>query len=96
MALGPEILTVAARSPVLVDGSLGEVVINPDAEDLSSFTTLSERNSLRQSLAASAAAQPAITRDGVAVEVVANIGGLEDAEAAVSLWCAEGVGLFRT
>jgi phosphoenolpyruvate-protein phosphotransferase len=38
---------------------------------------------------------PAITRDGHTVEVVANVGGVEDARSALSHG-AEGIGLFRT
>ena len=85
VALGSEILAVEAGALALVDGSRGEVVIDPDAEALSSFASLSERNSLRQSQAAALASGPAVTLDGVAVEVVANIGSLEDAQSAVNL-----------
>src|SRR5690606_9892898 len=48
-----------------------------------------------QEAAAATAAQPARTTDGHHVEVVANIGGLKDAEAAAESG-AEGVGLLRT
>jgi phosphocarrier protein FPr len=48
-----------------------------------------------QSAARESAAEPAITRDGLRVEVVANIGGLADAEKAIQMG-AEGVGLLRT
>ncbi len=43
----------------------------------------------------SAASQPAQTRDGRTVEIVANIGGVVDARQAIDFG-AEGVGLLRT
>jgi phosphoenolpyruvate-protein phosphotransferase len=95
VALGPEILAIEDGSLLLVDGSQGEVVVNPDAEAVAVFGAKTERNLRNQNLAAAAALQPAITRDGISIEVAANIGGLEDALSAVSSG-AEGVGLLRT
>jgi phosphoenolpyruvate-protein kinase (PTS system EI component) len=43
----------------------------------------------------SAAQKPAVTIDGLRVEVVANIGNVDDARRAIEQG-AEGVGLFRT
>jgi len=49
----------------------------------------------QRSQARDEAAEPALTQDGHRVEVVANIGGVEDAKKAVDMG-AEGVGLLRT
>ena len=68
----------------MVDGIQGEVIIDPDEQALTSFKVISERSSRRQGLAAAEAKLPAVTKDGVSVEVVANIGGLEDAHSAVA------------
>ena len=95
VALGSDILSVTAGAYLLVNGIQGEVIIDPDEQALTSFKAISERSSLRQGLAAAEAELPAVTRDGFSVEVVANIGGLEDAHSAVANG-AEGVGLFRT
>ncbi|NPV87746.1 MAG: phosphoenolpyruvate--protein phosphotransferase [Anaerolineae bacterium] len=79
----------------ILDGENGEVVFGPALDELE---TAKEKRRLweaeRQALL-SAKNQPAATLDGHRVEVVANIGGIEDAEKAVEMG-AEGVGLFRT
>ena len=90
-----QIFAVKSGSTVLVDGTLGQVVIDPDDQTVSTFHHLSDQSRLRRQDALAAAAQPAVTLDGFRAEVVANIGGLSDAEAALAN-SAEGVGLFRT
>lgn len=80
---------------IVVDGREGHVVINPDAEMLAAFRKLErEFVNLRDELAHNHD-QPAITADGQAIELLANINGLSDAKAAVSMGAA-GVGLYRT
>jgi len=95
VALGPGLLSVAGGETLLVDGSAGDVTVNPDPERLGAFRRLSERSARQQEAALNAAREPAITRDGLWVEVVANIGGPEDVPGALAHG-AEGVGLFRT
>ncbi len=80
---------------VAVDGASGEVMVNPDESTLAAFE---RRQQEQRSFQASCAGQrhaPAITRDGVRVEVAANIGAPEEVEAALEAG-AEGVGVFRT
>ena len=50
---------------------------------------------LAREAARSVSAAPAVTKDGVTIEVVANIGSPEDARVALDNG-AEGVGLLRT
>ncbi len=95
VALGPGLLSVGEGEALLVDGGSGEVVANPDPERLEAFKRLAERSARRREAALSAAQEPAVTRDGLRVEVVANIGGPEDVPGALEQG-AEGVGLFRT
>ena len=95
VALGPAVLEVPRGALILVDGEAGEVVVHPDVEALERFETrcLSAR---RQAQAECAAAhQPAVTRDGHRVEVVANVGGTSEATIALENG-AEGIGLLRT
>jgi len=86
---------IADETTVILDGASGEVIVDPTPETLAAA---------RQRLAAwqnvhdaqvLAAKNPAVTLDGHAIEVVANIGGVEDAQQALAAG-AEGVGLFRT
>ncbi len=76
---------------VVVDGSTGEVLVNPSAEERA------ERARVASERAAELAAVsgPGATRDGHKVPLLANIGGPADVAAAVEAG-AEGVGLLRT
>ncbi|MBC6464885.1 phosphoenolpyruvate--protein phosphotransferase [Actinomadura alba] len=75
---------------VLVDGTSGDVRLDPAEDDLALARAVAARN--RAVLPASG---PGATRDGHAVPLLANIGVLADVDAAVAAG-AEGVGLFRT
>ena len=80
---------------VTMDGSTGDVILGPTLAILNNAKKKQEEwNSLRDTLLSSAKA-PAVTKDGHAVEVVANIGSLDDAKLSIKNG-AEGVGLFRT
>ena len=80
---------------LVLDGSTGEVMVNPDAAVRAEYETkrdvfLKEKKELEQYIG-----KPSVTRDGVRVEIVANIGKPEDAEKVLQ-YDGEGVGLFRT
>ncbi|HGM5489739.1 TPA: phosphoenolpyruvate--protein phosphotransferase [Serratia fonticola] len=80
---------------VILDGFNGLLWLDPDASTALDLETrrvewLQQRQTQRL-----AANQPAITLDGQAVQILANIGGPEDVAAALAAG-AEGVGLFRT
>lgn len=95
VGLGAEILSVPNGTLVLVDGTLGSVVISPDETALASFIEKEKAAEKEQAEARSAAQAQAVTADGERVEVVANIGGVADAPLGIKNG-AEGVGLFRT
>ena len=82
---------IPVGTPMAIDGDSGEVNLNPDAAFV---TSLQSRRELRQA-ALSGSAGPGRTKDGHPVALLANIGGVEDAEAA-GPQDLEGVGLFRT
>lgn len=77
------------------DGETGEVYIDPSPEVVDRLRGQQEEQRRSREGAAARAHEPAVTRDGVRIEVAANIGAEEDAVRAVELG-AEGVGLFRT
>ena len=80
---------------IVVDGRDGHVTINPDPETQSAFRKLErEFFHLKDELAANRD-QPAVTADGVKLELQANINGVADAQAAEAMG-ASGIGLFRT
>ena len=80
---------------IAVDGRDGMVLVRPDAETASAYRKMQrEYFQLKDKLVANRD-QPAVTQDGVRVELLANINTLADAQAAASVG-ATGVGLFRT
>ncbi|MDI5972113.1 phosphoenolpyruvate--protein phosphotransferase [Streptomyces sp. SL13] len=74
-----------------VDGSTGEVVLEPGAERRAEL----ERAASERRASLGTATGPGATSDGHRVPLLANIGGPADVAAAVAAG-AEGVGLFRT
>ena len=87
----PAAMDIAAGTPVAVDGSRGDVYVNPSAEEADALV---QRAQQRQELLSSSAG-PGRTRDGHPVALLANIGTVKDAEEAAAM-DLEGVGLFRT
>lgn len=80
---------------VVVDGRNGHVLVNPDPETESAYRKLQrEFVDLKDHLAENRDA-PAITSDGQAIELLANINNVHDAEIARRMGAA-GIGLFRT
>ncbi|MFQ6102396.1 MAG: phosphoenolpyruvate--protein phosphotransferase [Anaerolineae bacterium] len=92
---GPDVLEIHDGATLVLDGNDGTLLVEPGEEIVAEYRA-------RQAVAATALAQarqmahgPAVTRDGHRVEVVANIGNVEGAQAALEAG-AEGVGLLRT
>jgi len=90
-----ELSTLNDGTDVILDGSTGTLTCDPGKEELavSRQNQAKWNNTWKSQL--SSAGNPAQTRDGRVVEIVANIGGVEDARQAVEFG-AEGVGLLRT
>ncbi|MFJ9994202.1 phosphoenolpyruvate--protein phosphotransferase [Pseudomonas putida] len=95
VGVGSAILLLEAGTPLLLDGQRGKVSVAPAADELE--RALAERDQREQRLQAAWANrhEPAVTRDGHAVEVFANIGDSSGIDKVVELG-AEGVGLLRT
>lgn len=95
VGLGDELLKVPEGTFVLVNGNKGEVHVSPEDDQLKAFIENEKQEAELFANAIESAQQPAVTADGERVEVVANIGGVEDAPMGIK-YGAEGVGLFRT
>jgi phosphoenolpyruvate-protein phosphotransferase len=95
VGLGNEVLEVQNGTLTLVNGNTSEVVTNPDEATLEDFHTRQKAARNRSGEELLNAILPAVTKDGHPVEIVANIGGVQDAQKALENG-AEGVGLFRT
>jgi len=92
---GNEILQVADGTEIILDGTHGDVFIEPNQELLEDYRNRMTLARSMQEASMKHAHEPAITKDGVRLEVVANIGNVDGAESAVANG-AEGVGLLRT
>ena len=95
VALGKAALEISDGVQLLVDGSRGEVVIDPDEETRQAFRLRRQQSEQRAASALAAAGEPAVTLDRRRIEIAANIGSVEDAARALE-YGAEGVGLLRT
>lgn len=87
--------TESAGTTLAVDGKTGDIIVAPDARAIAEFRTRANAIASERAQASVDAALPALTRDGVRVSLLANIGSPLEAAAARALG-ASGVGLFRT
>ena len=88
-------LDIADGTRVVLDGSKGSLQLNLTDEEINGIFDRQKRLAERKALEESHKDEPATTTDGHQVHVVANIGGVEDAEKAMTKG-AEGVGLLRS
>jgi phosphocarrier protein FPr/phosphocarrier protein len=87
VAMGPEVSRVPEGARVLLDASAGILVVDPDEEARARAVAVTKRIAGETGYCA--------TRDGERVRLVANLGGLDEVEAALAAG-AEGCGLLRT
>ena len=95
VGVGPALLEVREGTPIAVNGSTGDVLVDPGEEAVGALRGAERRRREDLDLARREAARPAVTRDGVTVEVAANVGLPTEVAGAVADG-ADGVGLFRT
>ena len=95
VGLGEPLLGVPEGTELLLDGDAGTVEVEPADELVADYERQAVERERSARRARDAAAEPAETRDGRRIEVVANIGSPEDVPAAIKNG-AEGVGLLRS
>ncbi|QOK95508.1 phosphoenolpyruvate--protein phosphotransferase [Ralstonia pseudosolanacearum] len=95
VAAGPAVLDVASGTQAIVDGSSGQLYLDPDAAAVASAEAWLREDAARAQREQAERGLPARTRDGHAVEIAANVNLPAQAIEAVTLG-AEGVGLMRT
>lgn len=86
---------VTDGADIVLNGSEGIVIVNPDETVKAEFSAkrkafIKEKKELEQYIG-----KPTVTKDGVSIELVANIGRPEDVEKVLQ-YDGEGIGLFRT
>ena len=95
VGVGDGLLKLADGTPVILDGSTGALTLKPSDEVIANAKKQQAALAAAREAAQAAAADAAVTSDGTRIEVVANVGGVADAELAFQSG-AEGVGLLRT
>lgn len=92
---GPEILKITPEASIILDGAEGRIILEADKQTEQEYLNLRQQQEARLSDALAGSAEPAVTLDGVQVEVVGNIGSIAEAGRVVEFG-GEGVGLLRT
>ncbi len=95
VGLGGLPVSMDQNTVFILDGSSGQLIIDPDQETLLHYQKQKKAQLTSQEEKRLNALSPAVTLDGKQIAIFANIGTLQDAENAVNHG-AEGVGLFRT
>jgi len=80
---------------IIVDGDQGHALADPDHQALTFFRNKRSHQLAQRAALSALRHQPAVSRDGVKIKLLANIEMSEDAAHAADLG-AEGVGLYRT
>jgi phosphotransferase system enzyme I (PtsI) len=86
---------VAPGAVVAVDGTTGEVLIDPDADTLEQVDARQRRRQAHEQTLDEYRELPAVTEDGVDIRLEANIEAPDDAARAIERGAA-GIGLFRS
>ena len=95
VAMGPSVLALADGTPAVLDAERGSLRVNPGPEQLATAESELTRRRERRAVEQAAAQREGRTADGTRIEILANIGSVAEAEAAVRNG-AEGCGLLRT
>jgi phosphocarrier protein FPr len=93
--LGPRLTAIVAGTPIVLDGSTGQVVVDPAPDVLASWQERAADAARRRAGALARAHTPASTTDGVDIAVGANLGSVADAAQAAANG-ADLAGLVRT
>ncbi|MEF3274417.1 MAG: phosphoenolpyruvate--protein phosphotransferase [Chloroflexus sp.] len=95
VAAGKAVLALEDGIPAILDGFTGNLYLRPSAADVETVRALQAGLDQEQAVAFAIRHQPAVTRDGLHIEVTANVNRVADAARAIENG-ADGVGLMRT
>ncbi|MFJ6204909.1 phosphoenolpyruvate--protein phosphotransferase [Bacillus pumilus] len=87
--------TVKNNDLIIVDGISGDVIIQPSEDEVKAYQKKHEAYLAQKAEWAKLVDQPTVTKDGVHVELAANIGTPEDVKGVLENG-GEAVGLYRT
>ena len=86
---------IQTGAQLIVDGTAGEIIINPDEQTLNDYTIKIQNEKKHKEQIIQFRTKPAQTKDGTPFKLFANIGTPEEAKIAMEEG-ADGIGLFRT
>jgi phosphocarrier protein FPr len=95
VAAGRDVLAIAEGTELLLDGTTGELHVDPLPAVRADFQRRADEQRRRRADDLARAGEPARSRDGTTFAVEANLGSVSDARAARSAG-ADGAGLVRT
>ena len=95
VALGPTVVEIVEDTALILDAEAGELLVDPGERRVQAARARMTRNAERRARERQAAQRECRMADGTRIEVLANLGSLADAEAAMRNG-AEGCGLLRT
>ena len=87
--------SVLPGATLIVDGTRGEVIVDPDEDGLRDYRLRAVVQRARTERLGSTRTLPSITRDGTRIQLGANVESLDGLQAALAAG-AESIGLFRT
>lgn len=95
--VGSKLITSQVKDgdTLIVDANEGTVIINPTAEELKFYHKKLEEYQLAQEQLKQLIDAPSVTKDGIEVELAANIGTPKDLPGVLANG-ADGIGLYRT
>jgi phosphocarrier protein FPr len=91
----PRALEIVSGTSIILDGGKGLLRLNPSPAEVEKMRERQTRSKAQRKEDMAQALAPAVTKDGKRVAVLANIGGLKDAQQVAELG-GEGVGLLRS
>lgn len=96
IGVGDEFLSsIKDGEMAVVDGSTGEIILNPDEETIAVYEKKQRVEAERSAMLQKLKGKENITLDGTKIDIFANIGSVDNIEA-VLLNDAGGIGLFRS
>lgn len=89
------VLTLENGRPALMNGESGELQLDPPKDVIDAAQKEAAQKEKEHQIALKTSSEPALTKDGKRMQVLANVSGLEETKKAVELG-GEGVGLLRS
>ncbi|MCS1391003.1 phosphoenolpyruvate--protein phosphotransferase [Lysinibacillus boronitolerans] len=95
VGVGAATTTIQDGDTIIVDGLTGLVLVNPSADVIADYQEKAQKYRAQQAEWSTLVNEQTVSKDGVHVELAANIGSPSDLDGVVRHG-AEGIGLYRT